>query len=321
MAYKQIANVFGPLMVDEDTGALLVDAGGFVIEADIIDADINAITGTAPNDADLHDIHSDLFDGSDTVISAITGPIGPNAFWSMGGHSIADLLESLVTGYDIPSPLLAGGNGSSAADILWDLTTGQGSFIGAPGGLHDWASGYSVADWLADLTGRAGPAGSSPLYDQMSGYGIADWLENMTNNSGSVGASSPLFTSSAGMKMADVLGFNYFEGSVSQMDWSALSAPGVTSSHDTSPCWHGNHTMAVTVANVDTNVVVRLEGSFDGANWFNLAEDGSDLTITADGTYAIFSRVHARYVRGRFVSESGGTNATVTFQYRGRIGT
>jgi len=28
MGYRQIANVFGPLMVDETTGALLVDAGG-----------------------------------------------------------------------------------------------------------------------------------------------------------------------------------------------------------------------------------------------------------------------------------------------------
>ena len=76
MGYKQIANVFGPLMVDETTGALLVDAGGFVIEANIIDADINAITGAAPSNATLYDL-----------LGALTGPASSDP--------LADLFEQL----------------------------------------------------------------------------------------------------------------------------------------------------------------------------------------------------------------------------------
>ena len=64
----------------------------------------------------------------------------------------------------------------------------------------------------------------------------------------------------------------------------------------------------VTVSSIGTNVVVRFEGSLDGTNFANLDEDGTDTTITADGTtiYSL-SGTPVEYVRLRLVSLSGGT--------------
>jgi hypothetical protein len=71
------------------------------------------------------------------------------------------------------------------------------------------------------------------------------------------------------------------------------------------------YTLIVTVATINTNVVVRLEGSIDGTNYAPII---ADQTITANGTtvYSVGDRP-VKYVRPRFVSESGGTAAVVTF--------
>lgn len=71
------------------------------------------------------------------------------------------------------------------------------------------------------------------------------------------------------------------------------------------------YTLIVTVASINTNVVVRLEGSIDGTNYAPII---SDQTITANGTtvYSVADRP-VKWVRPRFVSESGGTDALVTF--------
>ena len=72
-----------------------------------------------------------------------------------------------------------------------------------------------------------------------------------------------------------------------------------------------NFSCSYTVASIDTNAVVRLEGSLDGTNFFNLDENG-DTTITSDGTYAMnVYNTPLEEIRFTFVSESGGTAVTI----------
>lgn len=71
------------------------------------------------------------------------------------------------------------------------------------------------------------------------------------------------------------------------------------------------YTMFVTVASIDTNVVVALNGSIDGTNWSKVI---ANQTITATGTTHYNVANHPlKYIQPVFVSESGGTNATVLF--------
>ena len=77
---------------------------------------------------------------------------------------------------------------------------------------------------------------------------------------------------------------------------------------------------SIVAANVDTNAVVRLEGSADGSNYGSMRQDtpasptvaGGDITITEDGTYH-YTMIGGMYnsARLRFVSESGGTAVTL----------
>jgi hypothetical protein len=64
------------------------------------------------------------------------------------------------------------------------------------------------------------------------------------------------------------------------------------------------------VAAINTNVIVRLEFSNDRA-FASGVYFTPELTITANGNYAISSAPVKRYCRARFVSEAGGTAATV----------
>lgn len=85
---------------------------------------------------------------------------------------------------------------------------------------------------------------------------------------------------------------------------------------------HGleTHIFQVTVADIDTNVVVRFEGSLDGTNYGSISASGTDETITSDGTY-LYSRSKCplEYVRVRYVSESGSTSPTIDVSYAGRL--
>ena len=73
-----------------------------------------------------------------------------------------------------------------------------------------------------------------------------------------------------------------------------------------------SYTFMVTVTEIDTNVVVRLDGSIDGTNYAPII---STQTITSNGTYVYsVSDRPVKFIKGVFVSESGGDNsATVTF--------
>jgi hypothetical protein len=70
----------------------------------------------------------------------------------------------------------------------------------------------------------------------------------------------------------------------------------------------------VTITGIGTNVVIRLEGSLDGTNYFNLDQANADTTLTANGTFGyILSSAPVRYVRLRLVSLSGGTPSVSGF--------
>jgi len=71
-----------------------------------------------------------------------------------------------------------------------------------------------------------------------------------------------------------------------------------------------DYTLIVTVTNINTNVVVQLDGSIDGTNYAQII---GPQTITANG-HSVFS-VSGRpvkFVRPRFVPESRGTAALIT---------
>jgi hypothetical protein len=72
-----------------------------------------------------------------------------------------------------------------------------------------------------------------------------------------------------------------------------------------------NFTLFVTVASINTNVIIALEGSVDGTNWSKIIANN---TITANGTTHYNLANHpVKFIRPVFVSESGGTAATVLF--------
>ena len=98
------------------------------------------------------------------------------------------------------------------------------------------------------------------------------------------------------------------------IDYATLSAPatGVTTTVQDFPRIRTqNYTLFVTVASINTNVVVALEGSIDGTNFSKLI---TNQTITANGTSHFNIANHpVKYVQPVFVSEAGGTAATVSF--------
>ena len=72
-----------------------------------------------------------------------------------------------------------------------------------------------------------------------------------------------------------------------------------------------NFSLFVTVASVNTTVIVALEASIDGTNWSKII---ANTTLTANGTTHYNVANHpVKFIRPVFVSESGGTAATVLF--------
>ena len=88
-------------------------------------------------------------------------------------------------------------------------------------------------------------------------------------------------------------------------DLGSLTAVGVTSSQATigvSLCFQ------IVLSSVGTNAVIRLEGSLDDTNFFNLDQDELDTTLTANGTYGYaLNGCPVKFVRVRLVSITGGT--------------
>ena len=96
-----------------------------------------------------------------------------------------------------------------------------------------------------------------------------------------------------------------------------LCIPGVTETYDVYTVNYlstRNYTLLVTVQDIDTSVVVRLEGSVDGVSFGAMISN----TITENGTYAYnVSGFPVRKIRANFLKETGGNNARVTFKIAG----
>ena len=100
-----------------------------------------------------------------------------------------------------------------------------------------------------------------------------------------------------------------YDSSFDTASLEALTAPGVTAAQKSTGA---NLSFQVTVADIGTNVVIRFEGSVDGDNYFNLAANQVDYTITANGTYGYVLFAPVQFVRVRLVSLSGGTPSVAT---------
>lgn len=109
---------------------------------------------------------------------------------------------------------------------------------------------------------------------------------------------------------------SYFESYQQTLFFSpnTLSIPGVTESYDVYTVNYlstRNYTLMVTVQDIDTSVVVRLDGSMDGTDFGAMISN----TIVENGTYAYnVIGFPVRKVRANFLKETGGNNARVTFK-------
>ncbi len=96
-------------------------------------------------------------------------------------------------------------------------------------------------------------------------------------------------------------------------DFPELTAPGITESidvHVTNYLSTRNYTLIATVTNINTSVVVRLDGSIDGINYGPLISN----TITENGTYPYYvNGAPVGFLRCNFLKETGGTDAVVKF--------
>jgi hypothetical protein len=74
------------------------------------------------------------------------------------------------------------------------------------------------------------------------------------------------------------------------------------------------------VSSINTNVVLRTEVSNVGGtnvlDWDYADSSNGNLTITQNGTTTFIFDAPAKFIRTNFVSESGGTNATVDIVIR-----
>lgn len=103
-----------------------------------------------------------------------------------------------------------------------------------------------------------------------------------------------------GMGLGDRFGFE-------TVSLGALSTPGVGPVIGVS----GKNlklTYSLKITGVGTSVTVRLEGTIDDDNWFNLSYDEADIVKTTDGVYAfVLTDVPIAATRMRFVSSVGGS--------------
>lgn len=106
-------------------------------------------------------------------------------------------------------------------------------------------------------------------------------------------------------------------GSEGDYAFTQLTAPGATDPLEVKSLKY--HTLAYVITSINTNVVLRAEGSIDGTNWFNLDGQNTDVTVSSNMTDAFVFFGNLSYIRGLFVSETGGTAAKVDFRYSGAV--
>jgi len=97
-----------------------------------------------------------------------------------------------------------------------------------------------------------------------------------------------------------------------------LTAPGTTTEvlvYENNYFSTKDYTLVATVSNINTEVVVRLDGSIDGTNWGPLISN----CITKNGTFVYnITGSPVRYIRGNFFAEIGGTDAVVRISFAAR---
>lgn len=99
-----------------------------------------------------------------------------------------------------------------------------------------------------------------------------------------------------------------------EQTFTQLVAPGVTAAVNVNAI--NNHVFQVKLAAKDTSVDVNIEGSLDGTNYF--AIKAADVQYSANGTYYITeTNLQVKFIRFSFVSEIGGTAATLDVVYLG----
>ena len=110
--------------------------------------------------------------------------------------------------------------------------------------------------------------------------------------------------------MATYEGYQYMKQGKT-ITFTQLIAAGSTDSVKVIGC--KNFAYQYTIAAINTNVIVRAEGSLDNSNWFNLDIDDVNTTQTANGAYAFQydGDGEIAYTRFTWVSEAGGTAATI----------
>ena len=88
-------------------------------------------------------------------------------------------------------------------------------------------------------------------------------------------------------------------------DLGQVSGAGVTNPQATTGL---NLAFQVNATGIGTSVTIRLEGSVDGNNYFNLDESESDTVLTSDGVYGYaLNGCPIQYARLRVVAVDGGT--------------
>ena len=109
---------------------------------------------------------------------------------------------------------------------------------------------------------------------------------------------------------------SYFESyqQTALFNFPTLTTPGVTDAVDVYTVNYlstRNYTLIATVANIDTAVVVRLDGSVNGTDFGAMISN----LIEKNGTYAYnVNGFPMKQLRANFFSETGGNNASVKFQ-------
>ena len=115
--------------------------------------------------------------------------------------------------------------------------------------------------------------------------------------------------------------YEIFEGSLQALTtpvtntWTQLTAPGNSAGFATPSLTR--HSVWCTVAAINTSLVLRVEGSLDNSVWANLDSSNTDFSVTGNGTYGFTFIGLLAYIRVVFVSEVGGTAATVDAKYLG----
>jgi hypothetical protein len=102
---------------------------------------------------------------------------------------------------------------------------------------------------------------------------------------------------------------------INENTWPQLTAPGNTSSINV--LGTSKHAFQYKIGSINTSVAVCAVGSLDNSNFYNLDPSGGTIRQTANGTYGLNYDLITKYVAFSFVSEAGGTAATIDVGYIG----